>query len=497
MSRHLDVLRGVRSAWGKPLATLRFQSERTILIGTVLVLSAVSALTIFVLTQYLSVDALSSLVFIPDDCYLDTGVKVGKHCFSDYTLPVSFGLRANPWEPFPVHLQSGVKLASSNYPAAGLVPLVIFGVLGRGLGAQLGMLGYLTALTIAVLTPAVWAARGTQGLERIVVFIACGAAAVPAWMAVDRGNSAGFLVPVTLGFLVALRRQRWGLVVVFVVLAALVKPQFALLVIALFAARQWRWGGIALAGILVSNVAAYLLWPRDFPKTIMQSAHSIAGYGDNSFEALVTHLNVSFGKALLAVPDGLKAQQAGGKIPDGFLAGPRTLIGYVVVLLVVAAVFALGRRIPPVMVGIVLVATAALFPALSFPYYLVFVLPVAALVIRDPDGPPGAGIFDRFASAGDRRRAVGVLVSLAAAVSIAHIALPGPPMQVGNTSGQLGAVESATRAVVHTTAFLAPIFWLMVLVAIIASYARRPAAPADNDVHSVPDVETPATQPAT
>ncbi len=35
------------------------------------------------------------------------------------------------------------------------------------------------------------------------------------------------------------------------------------------------------------------------------------------------------------------------------------------------------------------------FPALVFHYYLVFVLPVAALVVRDPDGPPGAGIFDQ------------------------------------------------------------------------------------------------------
>ncbi|WP_241011027.1 glycosyltransferase family 87 protein [Mycobacterium camsae] len=484
---------------GKPFGTLiRFQSERTILIGTVLSLSAVSAVTVFVLSQYLSVDALSSLVFIPDDCYLDGGVKVGRHCFSDYTLPVSFGLRANPWEPFPVHLQAGVKLASSNYPAAGLVPLVIFGVLGKWIGSpQIGLVGYLMALTIAVLTPAAWAAHGARGIERIVVFIACGVAAVPAWMAVDRGNSAGFLVPIALAFLVALARQRWILVAVFVVLAAMVKPQFALLVIVLFAARQWRWGGAALAGILVSNMAAYLLWPRDFPQTITQSARSIAGYGDNSFEALVTHLNVSFGKALLAVPDGLKAQETGGKIPDGFLAGPRTLIGYVIVLLVVASVVVLGRRIPPVMVGIVLLATAALFPALSFPYYLVFVLPVAALVVRDPNGPPGAGIFDQLASVGDRRRAVGLSVTLAVALSIAHIALPGPPMHVGNTTGQLGAVESASRAVVHTTAFLAPILWLIACVAIIVSYARRPAPLVANDASPAPQVEAPATQPAT
>ena len=67
-------------------------------------------------------------------------------------------------------------------------------------------------------------------------------------------------------FLVALCRQRWGLVAVMVVLAALIKPQFAVLAVVLFAARQWRLGGIAVAGVVISNLAAYLLWPRDFPE---------------------------------------------------------------------------------------------------------------------------------------------------------------------------------------------------------------------------------------
>ena len=107
---------------------------------------------------------------------------------------------------------------------------------------------------------------------------------------------------------------------------------------------------------------------------------------------------MSFAKGLLLIPDGIAAANAGGTVPEGFLAGPRSLIGYVVLVLVVVCVLALGRRIPPVMVGIALLATASLFPALSYRYYLVFVLPVAALVVRDPDGPPGSGIFDRLAT---------------------------------------------------------------------------------------------------
>ena len=45
------------------------QSERTLLLGTVLLASVVSAATGFVLTQYFSVDVLSSLLYPPDDCW--------------------------------------------------------------------------------------------------------------------------------------------------------------------------------------------------------------------------------------------------------------------------------------------------------------------------------------------------------------------------------------------------------------------------------------------
>lgn len=464
MKRPQDLGRGASSAVRKRCTALAGQSERTILLGTVLIATAISAVTGFVLTQYFSIDVLSSLVFVPDDCSPDPNMHVGRHCFSDYGMAVTGAMLPNPWDP-------GV----SNYPAAAMLPHLTFGLLGEWLHAPLlGLLSYLLVLTIAVFTPVIWAAKGAYGLERIVVFLACGVVAIPVWMVIDRGNSAGFVVPIALVFLVALCRQRWGLVTIMVILAALVKPQFAVLGVALFAARQWRLGGIAVVGVLLSNIAAYLVWPQDFPETIAQSIQHVLGYGSSKAR---TGLNASFGRALLLIPDNIKAAANGGRVPDSFLAGPRSMIGYVILVLVVVGIIALGRRIPPVMVGITLLPTASLFIAVNVPYYLVFALPIAALVVRDPDGPPGTGIFDRLALVGGRRRAVGICVSLAAALTIAQIAIPSPAVREEGMGviAEVGNSAIPDKWFVVTTMLYTPLLWLVACVVIVVSYARRPA----------------------
>nr|WP_142393441.1 glycosyltransferase family 87 protein [Mycobacterium sp. 4858] len=481
MNRRLEVLSGPVTAIQRRLLPVTRQSERTLMLSTILLASALSLATGYFLTQCLSVDVLSSLLWVPQDCWLNWGMNIGRHCFSDYPTVVEDGLRPNPWAPSPLLLPwNNYQPMGSTYPAAAMLPHLLFGLPAKWLGAPLlGLIGYLLALTVAVCSPAVWAARGTRGLERVVVFVALGAAAIPAWAVVDRGNSVGFAVPIALVFLVALRQRRWSLVAVMVVLAALVKPQFAIFAVALFAARQWRLGGFAIGGVAISNFGAYLLWPRDFPETITQSIHNMS-YISNYFPGLIDLRNVSFGRALLLFPDMAKAAQS-GRIPDGFLAGPRSLIGYAILAVIVVAVLALGRRIPPVMVGIVLLAGAALSPGLTMFYYVVFVLPVAALVVRDPEGPPGAGIFDRLASRDGRRRAVGVCVSLAAALSIAQVGVPGQmnPIPIFGQLGARGVI--GTTPTVLTTEGLAPLLWLLACAVIVVSYARRPAHSDSSD----------------
>jgi hypothetical protein len=481
MKQPLEVLRGAVITIRDRLLAVTCQSERTLMLGTILLASAVSAVTGYVLTQCFSVDVQSSLLYVPEDCWLDWGMNIGRHCFGDYAMVVDPGIRPNPWDPYPLLLPPDYQPLRTQLPPAAMMPNLLFGLPAKWLGVpRLGLVSYLFALTIAVVSPAVWAARGARGLERVVVFLALAAMAIPAWAVLDRGNSVGFVAPIGLVFLVALCRQRWGLVTIMVVLAALLKPPFAVLAVALLAARQWRWAALSAVGMVLSSLAAYLLWPRDFPQTIPQSIHNLFHYG-TFFPALVDLSNVSFGRALFLIPDAVKATQTGGNIPDGFLAGPRSLIGYVILVVVVVSVLALGRRVPPVMVGIVLLASAALFPPQVHYYYLAFVLPVAALVARYPGAPPGAGIFDSLAAHGDCRRAAGICVSLAAALTIAQVAIPVLLLHIP-IFGQLGAKGViGTRLIVSTTAPITPILWLVACAVITVSYARGPALARGGD----------------
>ena len=193
----------------------------------------------FILAQYCSIDVFSSLAYAPQDCFSYWEIKVGRHCFSDYTEPMTLALRPNPWEPHPGATDS------INYPPGALVPHLAFGLIGEIAARSPPRVVRVSnrAPMLAVLTPGWWAARGARGLERVVDFVALRRRGHSGMVAIYRANSVVFAVPIALVFLVALCRQRWGLVVIMVVLAALVKPQFAVLGVVLFAARQWRMGG--------------------------------------------------------------------------------------------------------------------------------------------------------------------------------------------------------------------------------------------------------------
>ena len=104
MKRPIEVLRDAVSALRDQFSAAVNQSERTFLLGTVLLVSAVSAVVGYVLTQYYSVDVLSSLVSNPEDCMINWGPHIGRHCFSDYQLSGELRNAAQPLGALPAVL---------------------------------------------------------------------------------------------------------------------------------------------------------------------------------------------------------------------------------------------------------------------------------------------------------------------------------------------------------------------------------------------------------
>lgn len=137
------------------------QSERTLMLGTILLASVISAATAYALSQWYAVDVFSTLLVVPGDCWLDWGMNIGRHCFSDYAMVAAAGIQPNPAD-YLISLPADYQPTAVAAWAPARIPYAIFGLPSHWLGApRLGLICYLVALTMAVISPAIWAARGT------------------------------------------------------------------------------------------------------------------------------------------------------------------------------------------------------------------------------------------------------------------------------------------------------------------------------------------------
>jgi hypothetical protein len=174
-------------------------------------------------------------------------------------------------------------------------------------------LAYLLTLTIAVLSPAIWAARGRAVWPGWWCSLPVARRPFQRGPVIDRGDSVGFIAPIGLVFLVALCRRRWAIVAFTVVLAALVKPQFAFLAVVLFAARLWRLAasrgrGGDIERRRVSAVEELSADDRAIDPNLVAQGASIMG-------TVEEHWNVSFETGLLLLPDYIAGLNAGGRVP--------------------------------------------------------------------------------------------------------------------------------------------------------------------------------------
>lgn len=381
---------------------------------------------------------------------------VGVHCFSDFTLPAMIVAEPNPWNSQYVNGQ--------NYPAAALLVPGAFVLVGKILGnPQFGLVSYIISMIICLALPAIWATKNRELSFRVVFVASAGALSVPAIMAIDRGNSVGFVVPVLLLFLVSIERKNDALIALSIVVATIVKPQFFILILLPLALGRFKATVYAAVGVLLSQFLAFLFWPRDFPFTIGSAIKNTLSYGGTPELDSRYPTNGSIVSGIYEAASSLGLANLAGQIQLN-----QTAITLSLVAIFFAWVHLTRKKTPVIIPAVFSIFFASTFVPVSWGYYLVFAIPVAAVLLRDPacvqiKETHFQGIGERLVFRGNLPRTALLALIVSCSLTLSKIVIPN--------------VTPTKDPYPLNTGELPSFLWLVTLVLFIFTFSIRTKSP--------------------
>lgn len=305
----------------------------------------------------------------------------GEHCFSDFTVISDMLSAPSLWDP-----TSGTATA---YPPSGwLVSFGIYAAAGIVHGLPFATYVFLAIALVSTLVPALWVARGSWFTRAPVALLVIGLGSAPVLIVLDRGNSTALIVAPLMIFAIGLVRDKSSWIIVGAVVSTLLKPQMILLVVALLALRKFRDSSVSVILSGLGILASFALWPGDRVQNFANWIRNLIGYSDYGLFDLAYPYNLSATRSLLTLSDLLGVSNLLGEENRAHLVNLLTRFSFLPgVLLLVAAVAILlirASRVDAVTALFIAVALIIVVPGTSFTYYLVLLLPIAALVLRDP-----------------------------------------------------------------------------------------------------------------
>jgi hypothetical protein len=126
-------------------------------------------------------------------------------------------------------------------------------------------------------------------------------ASLPGLLVIDRGNSVGIAFAFVFLFIYFYKKGQIKLSIVFLVLASLVKPHFAVFLLLFLFRRQWRNLLISTSSIVLSQIASFLAWPNAFPASLERAFSGIVGYSGNSDLTDLSTPNYSISRGLIGI----------------------------------------------------------------------------------------------------------------------------------------------------------------------------------------------------
>ena len=206
------------------------------------------------------------LGFRADDGWCVKGVQsIGSHCFGDYAIFDKHFDEGKFWGPDAD--------SATAYPPLSIVPMLAFLYLGRITGSwALGRDLYLLLLAGSLLSPALWVSRRSWTERGPTSLLIIGLATAPFLVVLDRGNSTGLVVAPLLGAAIAYANERYGRMVIFIVICVLLKPQMILLALLFFFYRKYSYFTITVATSVVLRSSAFSSFPGS-PRRISSTGY--------------------------------------------------------------------------------------------------------------------------------------------------------------------------------------------------------------------------------
>ena len=349
-------------------------------------------------SQYEGKDIGAAISWTANDGWCHAGYTppgFGIHCFGDYAQAVvgaqiDFGLPGAPLPESIPGVQPGA-VYTSLYPPIGQFPHVTAALAASSeFGRERTFYTYMILLALAVFAPSLWVAwRWRRSPFLIVPVILIGVAAVPVFAMLDRGNSAGFVVPFVLAFAVLLGRDPPWAAPGAVVAAALVRPQFILLSVGLLAVRQWRRALLAVGVFAAFTLASFALMPGGFSASFQTWYQRVSGFNTAGAASVASDspANPSIARSATALAGwSTNAPSVIGEwavaVMEQFVSAPLIPVAIIVAITGVLFVFAAGA-VPRSIAVVLSLGIASLAPGVTPVYYLIFAVVIAGLVLTD------------------------------------------------------------------------------------------------------------------
>ena len=330
------------------------------LISLLLVLLGISFVGILILGSYYDQPITQSLSFLVEDNFrYDSGLNT--HSFGDFQ-EVRFALPSNDYPDV---------WANSNfaYTPTALLPHFFAQQIQQWFGIQFSLWLYLSLLCLCVAFPAIFALRKVNDPNRrIASLLLLTVFATPFFATFDRGNSVGYAVPFLMIFASGFFYNKNWIDLIGVIGAFAIRPQFGLIGLAFLAARDIKksitTGVIGPALVLGS----FIFMPKGFIGSLKSWFANLTSFSKNYEPGGDFPVNLSLSSVF-------KFDVFSDRYSHLAIL---TITTVLFIFLIFRTQHDRGRLL------IVTLSMTCLIPKVSFVYYSVFVLVIAAMIFTEP-----------------------------------------------------------------------------------------------------------------